>query len=204
MPSGPLGRLASMRSLPRSAVRVVAVGAGFVVLVAALFAGVGAWQDRDATASPPPVAPAPAPAPAPPPAPVPAPSDTEDEEPDTDEDGTDGAEETPATPPPPPATGPRPQDVSVQVLNGIGPDGTAAVDRTRRTLTDAGFRIAASRSARPYDVTTIFYTVGFETEGRLVGSTLGVTAVRPMTDLPAERRLSSSVMVHVVVGADRR
>jgi hypothetical protein len=206
MSSGPLQRFAGLRSLPRSAVRVVGVGAGFVVLVAALFTSVGAWQDRDATASPPPVAPLPAPEPAPAPPSEPAPTETDDEdaEPDAENDADDGAEETPAAPPPPPATGPRPQDVSVQVLNGIGTDGGSAVERTRQALADAGFRIAASRSARPYDVTTIFYTVGFETEGRLVASTLGVTAVRPMTDLPAERRLSSSVMVHVVVGADRR
>jgi hypothetical protein len=210
MASGPLGRFAGLRSLPRSAARVLSVGVGFVVLVAALFAGVGAWQDRDATAAPPAVpAPAPKPAPAPPPAPAPAPTPDDDADDDADDadddaDADDADDDTSAAPTQPPATGPRPQDVSVQVLNGIGPDGTAAVDRTRRTLTDAGFRIAASRSARPYDVTTIFYTVGFEAEGRLVGTTLGVTAVRPMTDLPPERRLSSSVMVHVVVGTDRR
>jgi hypothetical protein len=74
----------------------------------------------------------------------------------------------------------------------------------RTTLTEAGFRIAASRDGRAYDVTTIFYTTGFEAEARLVGQVLGVSAINPMTDLPPERRLSSSVMVHVVVGADRR
>lgn len=196
MTSGPHGRLAGLRSLPSSAVRTLAAGIGFVAIVASLFAGVGAWQDRDTTsdvdvdvAAPEP-APAPAPVPAPSPAPAPAPDVAEDEDEDPEPD-------------PEPATGPRPADVSVQLLNGIGADGSAAVERARTTLTEAGFRIAASRNARPYDVTTIFYTVGFEDEGRLVGSVLGVSEINAMTELPAERRLSDDVMVHVVLGSDR-
>lgn len=209
MASGPLSGLAGLRSLPSSAVRVVGVGAGFVVLVAVLFAGVGAWQGRDVsadagTATP---VPQPAPAPAPAPAPTPDPGDGGEDDPadgegadDAEGDGSDGngGATDPAT------DGPLPQDVSVQLLNGIGADGGAAVERARTTLTDAGFRIAATRNARAYEVTTIFYTVGFEAEGRLVGSVLGTDAVRPMTDLPPDRRLSPGVMVHVVLGTDRR
>jgi hypothetical protein len=193
--AGLFGRLAGLRSLPPSAARIVATGVGFVVLTAALFAGVGAWQDRDTTPddATAPVEPAPDPAPAP--APSPDPTD------DADGDDTDGND----TPAEPPATqGPRPADVTVQLLNGIGADGSAGVARVRTTLTDAGFRISASNPGRPYDVTTVFYTVGFEAQGRLVASTLGVSQVFVMTDLPPERRLSPSVMVHVVVGADRR
>ena len=195
MAAGLFGTLAGLRSLPSSASRIVATGVGFVVLTAALFAGVGAWQDRDTTPddATAPVEPAPDPAPAP--APSPDPTD------DADGDDTDGND----TPAEPPATqGPRPADVTVQLLNGIGADGSAGVARVRTTLTDAGFRISASNPGRPYDVTTVFYTVGFEAQGRLVASTLGVSQVFVMTDLPPERRLSPSVMVHVVVGADRR
>jgi hypothetical protein len=100
--------------------------------------------------------------------------------------------------------GPRPQDVTVQLLNGIGSDGTAAVTRARTTLSEAGFVIRATSNARAYDVTTIFYTDGYEAEARLVGSVLGVNAINAMSTLPADRRLSPSVMVHVVLGTDRR
>ena len=212
MAAGLFGRLAGLRSLPSSASRIVATGVGFVVLTAALFAGVGAWQDRDTTpgdaVAPVEPAPDPAPAPAPPSDPT---DDTDDSDgadvdagadADADGDDTEGEDATPAEPP---ATqGPRPADVTVQLLNGIGADGSAGVARVRTTLSDAGFRISASNPGRPYDVTTVFYTPGFEAQGRLVASTLEVSEVIVMTDLPPERRLSSSVMVHVVVGADRR
>ena len=207
MASGPLGALAGLRSLPSAAVRVLGIAVGFVVLVGALFAGAGAWYDRDATggdevAAPEP-APEPAPAPAPVPEPEPEPGPEPEPEPEPDDAATDGdAGDAGDADDEPPADGPSPGDVSVQLLDGSA--GDAAVTRARTTLTDAGFRIAATRSARAYDVSTIFYTVGFEDEGRLVGRTLGVTEIRPMTDLPAERRLSENVMVHVVLGADRR
>jgi len=211
VPSGTASRFAGLRSLPSAVFRALGLGVGFVVLVSAVFAGAGALQDRDPGVEGPSAAPAPAPVPAPvlQPAPAPAPDaadDDDDADVDDDADDADDTEEPTPTAPvaPAPPTGPQPADVSVQLLNGIGPDGSDGVARVRRTLTDAGFRIAATRDGRAYDVTTIFYTVGFEAEARLVGRILGVTAINPMTDLPPERRLSSSVMVHVVVGADRR
>jgi hypothetical protein len=204
MASGPLGGLAGLRSLPPSAVRVLGVGVGFVVLVAALFAGVGAWQDRDVSAAPAPVEPSPAPTPPPTPDPTPEPGDADGDDVDPDADAPDGDADDAADEAPPPAQGPRPQDVTVQILNGIGADGTAAVARTRTTLGDAGFVIRATSNARAYDATTIFYTDGYEAEARLVGSVLGVNAINAMSTLPADRRLSSSVMVHVVLGTDRR
>ena len=190
-------KLAGLRSLPPSAFRALGLGVGFVVLVAGVFAGAGAWQDREPKVDEPVAAPAPAPAPTP--EPVPAPDDTPADEADDDEPSSD--EEAPAEPP---ATGPAPGDVSVQLLNGIGANGSAGVARVRSTLDEAGFRIVATSPGRPYDVTTIFYTGGFEDAARLVGAALNVSTIRPMTDLPAERRLSATVMVHVVVGADRR
>jgi len=205
MATGPLARFAGLRSLPATAVRMLGVGVGFVVLVTALFAGVGAWQDRDLTAAPRPTEPVPAPDPAP--APTPDDSDDTDDAVDDDSDDTDdsddsdGPDGTEDPAPPPPVTGPRPADVTVQLLNGSGVEGATRPFRTR--LEEAGFRIVAANTARARDVTTIFYTVGFEAEGRLVASVIGTDQVFPMTDLPPDRRLRGSVMVHVVVGADR-
>jgi hypothetical protein len=202
--SGPGSKRSSLRSLPTSALRLLGGALGFVVLIAAVFAGVGLWQDRD----PAPDTAAEAPEPVPPPAPVPAPSPGPDpvdptapdgEDPDTPDDSSDTD-----TPVPAPADGPRPETVSVQLLNGIGPDGATGVASVRTLLAEAGFRIVASNAGRAYDRTTVFYTVGFEAEGRLVAQALGTTEVFAMTELPADRRLSASVMVHVVVGADRR
>ncbi len=204
MASGTLGGLAGLRSLPSSAVRVLGIGAGFVVLVAALFAGVGAWQEREVSADPGASAPEPAPTPPPAPAPAPQPGADDDDDDDADDDAPDEADDEDDTPTPPPAQGPRPQDVTVQLLNGIGADGSAAVTRARTTLSEAGFNIRATSNARAYDTTTIFYTDGYEAEARLVGSVLGVNAINAMSTLPADRRLSPSVMVHVVLGADRR
>ncbi len=204
-------RFAGLRALPNAAFRALGFGAGFIVLVASVFAGVGAWQERPPRPDEPVAAPEPDPVPPPASAPMPdADTDAEgDDDADVPDDGPGVDSEEPggtgaAPVDPPAATGPRPSDVSVQLLNGIGADGSAGVSRVRATLNDAGFRIAASRAGRAYDVTTIFYTVGFEAEARLVGEALRVSAINPMTDLPPERRLSSTVMVHVVVGADRR
>lgn len=191
MAAGTRGGLAGLRALPPSALRVLVLGIGFVVLVGAAFTGVGAWQDRDTTATET-AAPEPEPEPEPAPAPEPAPEPEPEPEPEPDPE------------PEPVDDGPQPADVTVQLLNGAGDGGAAVVADARATLTDAGFRIAASNNARPYDTTTIFYTVGFESEARLVGEALGVTEINPMTDLPPERRLSDGVMVHVVLGADRR
>jgi hypothetical protein len=195
--SGRGSMLQSLRSLPTSAIRVLGGGLGFVVLIAAVFAGVGAWQDRDRSPDIAIEAPDPAPAPTPVPDPVEPPAPDGDA-PDAPEEEPDGAVDEQ------PVEGPPPGSVSVQLLNGIGADGASGVAAVRSLLSEAGFRIVASNAGRAYDRTTVFYTVGFEAEGRLVARTLGTTEVFVMTDLPAERRLSSSVMVHVVVGADRR
>ena len=200
MASGPLGRLAGLRSLPSSATRVLATAVGFVVLVAALFAGVGAWQDRDLTAAPRPAEPAPAPAPDPAPAPAPDAPGTDDDADDADADDADADDGADDAAPAPPATGLRPQDVTIQLLNGSGVAGATGPVRT--VLSDAGFRITAESRARPRDVTTIYYSEGFEAQGRLVASVLATDQVFAMTDLPPERRLSATRMVHVIVGSD--
>lgn len=191
------------RPFNTAALRAGSVAAGFVVLVALLFAGLGAWQERDVSAStPPPPAPAPAPAPAPPaPAPAPPADDDADEPADTDAET-----EEPAAPAVPAEPAARPNsEVSVQVLDGITGGGTAAVNAAVAILREAGFRIAAQNTGRPYEVTTVFYSDGYAAEGQRVGAALGAsTVVRAMSELPAERRLSAGVNVHVIIGSDRR
>lgn len=187
--------------------RAAAMAVGFLVVVASLFAGVGAWQSRDATAAP---APAPAPVTPAPVTPPPAPPTTDDVTDDATDDTSDGedtdgdAADQPAPPAPAPApvpTGPSPADVTIQLLDAVRDDGGAAVDRARTTLRSAGFRISASNTvaaarAANYARTTVLYTSGNEAAGRAVAAALGVTEVRAVTP---ENNLSNSVMVHVVV-----
>jgi aspartate aminotransferase-like enzyme len=71
-------------------------------------------------------------------------------------------------------------------------------------LREAGFRIAAQNTGRAYDVTTVFYNDGYEAEARRVAQTIDASVVTAMSSLPPERRLSTGVNVHVIVGADRR
>jgi hypothetical protein len=185
--------------------RAVTVAVGFVALVALLFGGLGAWQQRDLSAA---EAPAPAPAPPAPPAPAPAPAPpTDDEDADVGEDdtteGEDAGNEEPApAPPTEPAVRPN-SEVSVQVLDGISGGGSAAVTRVVATLREAGFRIAAQNTGRAYDVTTVFYNEGYEAEARRVAQAIDASVVSAMSSLPPERRLSPGVNVHVIVGADR-
>ena len=184
--AGPARDDAAVRSPFRPAVvRAVALGAGFLLLTAVLFAGVGVLQgggDAVVEESP---APAPQPAQAPPPAPAPEPVPEEVPEP----------EPAPASEP----TGPDPTDVTVQLLDAQLDDGGAAVARAADALDGfdiiARNRVSAGR-AGAYASTTVLYTPGFEDEGRLVAATLGATEVRAVTP---ENNLSSDVMVHVVV-----
>jgi hypothetical protein len=199
--------VAGLRSLPRAARRAAGIGALFVVGVTLLFVAVDTWQTRDVTSAEPPTAspsPTPTPEPAPPVDEPDAGSGPDAEAPADGTPDTGGSTPEPAPAPAPAPTGPAPSSVSVQILNGIGADGSDAVTRVNAALVDAGFRVVARNTGRPYDVTTIFYTTGFEAEARLVGTVLGVSEIRAMTELPPERRLSSSVMVHLIVGADRR
>jgi hypothetical protein len=175
--------------------RAVAVAAGFLLITASLFAGVGAWQAGDAgavaaddqqvddgsTADVP--APDPTVQPAPDPEPEPAP------------------EPKPQPEPEPEPVGPDPAGVTVQLLDAELDDGGAAIGRAADALEAEGFdvvaenRVAAAR-AGAYTVTTVLYTPGREAEGRLVAATLGATEVRAVTP---ENSLTDRVMVHVVV-----
>jgi hypothetical protein len=174
--------------------------------VALLFGGLGAWQQRDLAA-----ADVPAPAPAPPPTVEPAPPADADADADADDADAEAGEtddDAPAEEPAPaaptdPATRPN-GEVSVQVLDGISGGGSAAVTRVVAALREAGFRIAAQNTGRAYDVTTVFYNDGYEAEARRVAQTIDASVVTAMSSLPPERRLSTGVNVHVIVGADRR
>jgi hypothetical protein len=93
----------------------------------------------------------------------------------------------------------RPADITIQILNAGAEEERLAAIRT--TLVEEGFRVAATNAARPFDTDVIFYTTGFEEAALLVADALGIDMVEPMTSLPPERRLSESVMVHVVAGS---
>jgi hypothetical protein len=191
---------AGLRPFGAAAGRAVTAAVGFVALVALLFGGLGAWQQRDLAA-----ADAPAPAPAPPPVVVPQPpSDDEDDADAGGETEGDAEDEEPApAAPTEPATRPN-SEVSVQVLDGISGGGSAAVTRVVATLREAGFRIAAQNTGRAYEVTTVFYNDGYEAEAQRVAQAIDARVVSAMSSLPPERRLNAVVNVHVIVGADRR
>ncbi|MEX2550392.1 MAG: LytR C-terminal domain-containing protein [Nitriliruptoraceae bacterium] len=118
-------------------------------------------------------------------------------DPDADEseeaegaEGEDGAEDETSVIPP--------EDVSVQVLDGYGGDGGAAADAVAAALSEAGYRIIAQNPALAYDVTTVLWTAGHEEAARQVAAEIGAAEIREQPG-----NLSESVMVHVVVGADR-
>lgn len=92
---------------------------------------------------------------------------------------------------------PVPEAVSVQILDGGA--GAERIAEIRAVLQGEGFRVVATNAAREMD-SIVLFTTGFEQEAVRVAERLGVADVRPMDSLPPERRLSSSVMVHVVIG----
>jgi len=117
------------------------------------------------------------------------------------------ASEAPAAdttiPPPPLDLTPGEEDeaspVTVQLLDaGAGP---GVVDGVAVRLMAEGVRVVATNQGRPRDRSLIYFTAGFDSEGRALGVLLGIDDVRPMEELPVDQRLSSAVMVHVIIGA---
>jgi outer membrane biosynthesis protein TonB len=145
--------------------------------------------------------------PAPDPEP-PADPEPEPEEPDEPDDGDPEPEpepEEPAEPEEPeepeePAEPDRidPATVSVQVLDGFQADGGAAATAVADELAAAGYRIVARNPAIAYDVTTVLWSAGSQAAGEQVARDLGAAEVRQQPG-----NLADSVMVHVVIGADR-
>ena len=177
--------------------------------------------------------PAPEPAPEPDPAPAPESPDEPAAEPDPEGDEADVAEDDPDTDPEtgpepdPEPDDPSPEDgaedgsteaepdpepdsgedqplriepdtVSVQVLDGYQQDGGSAADAVAAQLADEGYRIVARNPALRYDVTAVLWTAGNEEAGKQIARDIGAAEVREQPG-----NLSTAVMVHVVVGADR-
>lgn len=88
------------------------------------------------------------------------------------------------------------EGISVQLLDGVGDE--ELLDAVATVLEGMGYDIVAvSRSARSYEETTVFYSEGFASTAR---------ALRRADDrfgtVEPNTRLSASVNLHVVVGAD--
>lgn len=140
-----------------------------------------------------------------------APEDGADGDPDSAEpdeegpdaasdDGSDEADETeePEEPEEPAPDRIDPSTVSVQVLDGYQEDGGTAAGAVATQLADEGYDIIARNPALLYDVTTVLWTSGHEQAGRQIAEEIGAAEVREQPG-----NLSTAVMVHVVVGADR-
>ena len=90
--------------------------------------------------------------------------------------------------------------LSIEVRFDGRAGGEERVGEVRALLVDEGFRVAATNRARQMD-DVIYFTDGFEDAALRAAEILGFERVEPMEALPPERRLSSSVMLHVIVGA---
>jgi hypothetical protein len=161
------------------------------VAVVAVVVGVSALGQQPIDARPPPEsdrrAAAPESSPTEEPSPTPTPTRDRDEDRKDRKDRKDDEDEPPEL---------ITEGVTVQVLNATGDTG-ADGEMTAR-LTDLGFEIAAVVTAsRRYDRTTVFWSAaGDRAAGRALAERFGWKADRK----PAN--LSSSVDVHVVIGAD--
>jgi hypothetical protein len=109
-----------------------------------------------------------------------------------EDEGADDEADEPASPAIPPG------DISIQVLDGYKTDGGTAARGVASTLRDRGYRVVAENQALNYDRTTVLWTEGNEVAARQVAAEIGAAEVREQPG-----NLSSSVSVHVVVGADR-
>lgn len=91
-----------------------------------------------------------------------------------------------------------PSSISVQVLDAVRDDGSAAAEDVEQRLKADGYRVVANNPAsKTYEVTTVFYSEGYEAQARQIADAYGWSAVEPKPS-----NLSSSVQVHVVVGLD--
>ncbi|MFU8839773.1 MAG: LytR C-terminal domain-containing protein [Nitriliruptoraceae bacterium] len=147
-------------------------------------------------------------------APEPDPPAEPDPEPEPEPDGAEDPDEGSEEPDPDPEEPAEPEDpdepeepsadridpstVSVQVLDGYQADGGAAAAAVADELTAAGYRIIARNPAIAYDVTTVLWTAGSQAAAEQVARDIGAAEVRQQPG-----NLAESVMVHVVIGADR-
>lgn len=183
------------RSFAASVARNVVAGLALVGVVSVVFWGIGQLDAADGAGNPVITAPSDEPAALasptestePPPPPV------------TAEEPTPTPTPTPTPSPTATATAEiEPSEVTVQVLDAAGDDGSAAEDATGR-LREAGYVVVAENAAvRMYERSTLFYTEGHEAEARAIAEVL--TEFDVIEEKPDN--LSSEVDVHAVVGAD--
>ncbi len=202
--------------------RVLGIAALVVAASAALFVGLGQLgEDELVIADAPEETAAPEPddevveEPEPEPEPEPAPEEEPEAEPEGDPEPDPDAESEPEEPEeapeeeateeeePEPDEEPEPEridpgSISVQVLDGYQADGGRAADAVAAELTDEGYRIVARNPALRYDVTAVLWTSGNQEAGEQIAGDIGAAEIREQPG-----NLSTSVMVHVVVGADR-
>lgn len=91
-----------------------------------------------------------------------------------------------------------PEEISVQVLDGIRDGSDTARSIADALESDGHELIAFGNSSRNYDQTTVFYSEGQQDAARQVAAANDWELVRPASEVG----LSTSVDVHVVVGAD--
>ena len=92
-----------------------------------------------------------------------------------------------------------PSTVSVQVLDADGVEGRAETEAVAERLREAGYNVVVINDAsRTYEATTVFWTPGFETQGREMAQLFGFPEAAPKVD-----NLSDQVQIHLVVGADQ-
>lgn len=136
---------------------------------------------------------------APDPDPEPEPAEPEPTEPDDGDDPDDGADPDPEEPTEPEQPDRiAPDTISVQVLDGYQADGGAAAAAVADELVAAGYRVVARNPAIRYELTTVLWTAGSQAAAEQIGREIGAAEVRQQPG-----NLAESVMVHVVVGADR-
>lgn len=106
------------------------------------------------------------------------------------------------TPEPAPEASVDPSTVTIQVLDAVGgEEGAAAAQAVADELREAGYDVVTiNRAGRQYDVTTVFWSPGQDAAGQQVAAFLEAGQAE---ETPDEVKLSDSVEVHVVVGADR-
>jgi outer membrane biosynthesis protein TonB len=91
-----------------------------------------------------------------------------------------------------------PSTVTIQVLDGFQVDAGAAAQEVSATVRELGYQVIAENRALRYSITTVLYTAGSQAAAEQVARDLGVDVVAEKPD-----NLSDTVMVHIVVGADR-
>lgn len=188
--------------------RHLAAAAGLVVLMAGAFWAIGSVGDGEGelvVADSPPAATEPGSG-------TPAPGTTGESSPPATETETDDA--SPAASPtasptddvsPDEATGSPddetipPSEISIQVLDAVLIDGDTTAQEIADELEADGYDVVVvNQASKVYDVTTVFYTPGFEDSARQIAAAYGFSRVE---EKPSN--LSSTVRVHLVVGRDR-